>query len=127
MRIFYDSRTGNVRRFLKDCGLDAAPITEEMTVDEPFVLVTYTTGRGQVPRKTQAFLEKNHRYLHGVAASGERNWGRENFAKCADAVCAMYPQAELLLKFEKRGTEKDRERFLERVAALDEGISQVQC
>lgn len=60
MLIAYDSKTGNVRRFINKLKLPAVQIEEHMTIDEPYVLVTYTTGFGQIPEKVSMFLERNH-------------------------------------------------------------------
>ncbi|GIQ64438.1 hypothetical protein PACILC2_30060 [Paenibacillus cisolokensis] len=76
MLIAYDSRTGNVRRFINKLNVPAVQIEDGMTLDEPFVLVTYTTGFGQVPQKVQSFLKQNHRYLRGVSASGNKTGER---------------------------------------------------
>ncbi len=43
-------------------------------VHEPFIIVTGTIGFGEVPEPVQSFLEVNHQYIRGVAASGNRNW-----------------------------------------------------
>jgi protein involved in ribonucleotide reduction len=118
MLVVYDSKTGNVRRFVGKLHLPAVQIREEMTVDEPFVLITYTTGFGQVPEKVEAFLRRNHRHLIGVSASGNRNWG-PGFARSADRISERYG-VPVLSKFELSGTGSDVERFMrgvEHVAA----------
>lgn len=117
MLIAYDSRTGNVRRFVEKVKARAVQIDETMTVDEPFVLITYTTGFGQVPDKVQAFLHRNHERLKGVCASGNRNWG-EGFAKSADTISRMYG-VPVLHKFELAGTARDVERFEQGVRAVE--------
>ncbi|ALN97958.1 ribonucleotide reductase [Bacillus phage vB_BpuM-BpSp] len=124
MVFVFDTRTGNTRNFLKDLNVPAVKLDKDLLIDEPFVLVTYTTsisgkGNGVPPETTLKFLEKNHKNLMGVAASGDRNWGIDNFAKCADIISDLY-KVKVLLKFEKRGTKKDRETFLERVARLND-------
>ncbi|MEF3301553.1 class Ib ribonucleoside-diphosphate reductase assembly flavoprotein NrdI [Paenibacillus sp. GYB003] len=116
MLIVYDSKTGNVKRFVGKLNMPAVPIESEMTVDEPFVLVTYTTGFGQAPEKTLSFLKRNYRRLVGVSASGNRNWG-EGFARSADRIAAMY-NVPILGKFELAGTSADVERFVREVNAV---------
>lgn len=111
MLITYDSRTGNVRRFVHKLDAECVQINEELLVDEPFLLVTYTTGFGQVPKKVEAFLSRNHNQLIGVAASGNRNWGH-SFAGSADVIAAKY-DVPVICKFELSGTERDVERFKE--------------
>ena len=63
MLIAYDSKTGNVRRFIAKLKMPAIQIEEAMKMDEPFVLVTYTTGFGQVPPKVASFLRKQCLYV----------------------------------------------------------------
>jgi len=116
MLIAYDSKTGNVRRFVEKLQLPAVQINEEMTMNEPFVVVTYTTGFGQVPPKVASFLQRNHRLLRGVSASGNRNWG-DSFARSADQIAGMYG-VPVLGKFELSGTGRDIEHFRQEVRAV---------
>lgn len=116
MLITYDSRTGNVRRFVQKLPLDHVQINDELQLDEPFILVTYTTGFGQVPERVAAFLERNGKHLVGVAASGNRNWGH-SFAKSADLIAAQYG-VPVVSKFELSGTESDVLLFQERAEQL---------
>ena len=66
--------------FGQDPFTDKRKLTGEEFLDTPFILVTFTTGFGQVPSTTQSFLEKNAHLLLGVAVSGNKVWG-DNFAK----------------------------------------------
>jgi len=114
--IAYDSKTGNVRRFVEKLNMRMIQIEDKMTLDEPFVLITYTTGFGQVPAKVLSFLQKNHRHLIGVSASGNRNWG-EGFARSADLIAKLY-KVPVLSKFELSGTKQDVERFKQEVCGV---------
>ncbi|SFJ85801.1 protein involved in ribonucleotide reduction [Paenibacillus sp. UNC496MF] len=116
MIIAYDSRTGNVKRFIQKTDLPAVQIEASTVLDDPFVLVTYTTGFGGAPEKVMTFLERNHRNLVGVSASGNRNWG-DRFAKSADEISRRYG-VPVVSKFELAGTAKDVERFVMEVSAL---------
>jgi protein involved in ribonucleotide reduction len=117
MLILFDSKTGNVKRFIqKLANVRARQIEDGLEVDEPYVLVTYTTGFGSVPEKVASFLKRNHHYLQGVAASGNRNWG-EGFAKSADRIANEYG-VPVVSKFELSGTVRDVETFLKGVDAL---------
>lgn len=116
MLIVYDSKTGNVKRFVGKLNMPAVPLDSDLTIDEPFVLVTYTTGFGQAPEKTLAFLKRNHRAMVGVSASGNRNWG-EGFARSADRISDLY-NVPILSKFELAGTTNDVERFMRGVNAV---------
>lgn len=116
MLIAYDSKTGNVRRFVGKLALPSIEIDSEIVIEEPFVLVTYTTGFGQVPEKVASFLSRNHRYMKGVSASGNRNWGA-SFAKSADTISHQYG-VPVISKFELSGTGRDVEHFTNGVASI---------
>lgn len=116
MLIAYASKTGNVRRFVARLDMPAVPVTADLALDEPFVLVTYTTGFGEVPAQVKAFLARNGARLRGVAASGNRNWGA-NFAASADKIARTYG-VPVVHKFELSGTWSDVERFREGVSRL---------
>jgi len=115
MNIMYDSLTGNVARFIKKIPIEATQITPEMVIEEPFVLVTYTTGLGVVPAVTKEFLKKNHPNLIAIASSGNKNFG-EYFAVSADLISAEY-NVPIVLKFELSGTPTDAQKFMK---GLDE-------
>lgn len=114
MLIAYDSKTGNVKRFVTKLKLPAVQIDESMTLDEPFILVTYTTGFGQVPERVRSFLQHNSGRMVGVAASGNRNWG-ERYGKSADIISEQY-NVPVVSKFELSGTSGDAERFKQEVS-----------
>lgn len=116
MVIAFDSKTGNVRRFVNKLNMRSVEIDEHTTLEEPFVLITYTTGFGQVPEKVKSFLQRNADYLKGVSASGNRNWGT-GFAKSADTISSLY-SVPVISKFELSGTNGDVQRFVEGVHAI---------
>lgn len=70
MKVYYASMTGNVRRFIAKTGVDASDIKDDSKPTEPFVLVTYTFGFGDIPAEVDAWLTHNHELLRGVAVSG---------------------------------------------------------
>ena len=114
MQIIYDSKTGNVKRFADKLPFgDKQPLHQDTHIDQPFILITYTTGFGNVPESTEAFLAKNADFLVGVAASGNRIWGA-NFAKSADTISARY-NIPVFRKFELSGTSSDVEGFTQEV------------
>ncbi|EGL15284.1 class Ib ribonucleoside-diphosphate reductase assembly flavoprotein NrdI [Paenibacillus chitinolyticus] len=117
MLVVYDSRTGNVQRFINKLNLKAVRIEEDLTIQEPFVLVTYTTGFGQIPGKVLDFLKHHSSLLRGVAASGNQNWG-QSFALSADRISSAYG-VPVLAKFELSGTSSDVERFHKGVRHLE--------
>jgi protein involved in ribonucleotide reduction len=118
MLIIYDSKTGNVRRFINKLNMECLQVKEDLVVDAPFILITYTTGFGDVPLSTLNFLEYNHKYLRGVAASGNRNWGF-SFAKSAKKISEKY-SVPILLEFELSGLNSDVEKITYEIRRLDE-------
>ena len=113
MKVYYDSMTGNVKRFIQKLNLPCEQIQDGMLTSEDYILITYTTGFGNVPEKVENFLQQNHGHLQAVAASGNRNWG-DMFGASGDKIANQY-HVPLLHKFELAGTEKDVEIFKERI------------
>lgn len=113
MVIVFDSKTGNVRRFVDKLGLPTIQLSPNLVVSEPFILITYTTGFGNVPSTTAEFLKSNHINLRGVAASGNKNWG-QFFARSADNISSTYG-VPILHKFEMSGMPEDVDILKERV------------
>lgn len=116
MLVVFDSKTGNVKRFVSKLGLEHIQIRDGLVVNEPFVLITYTTGFGQVPASTLKFLEDNNELLQGVATSGNTNWGTR-YGLAGDQVAEQY-SVPLLMKFELSGTKQDVERFKQEVKQI---------
>ncbi|CAH8711467.1 class Ib ribonucleoside-diphosphate reductase assembly flavoprotein NrdI [Paenibacillus thiaminolyticus] len=117
MLIAYDSKTGNVKRFVEKLNLDCVRISEETKLTDPFILITYTTGFGQVPQSTMQFLEEHGHLLQGVASSGNMNWGIR-YGLAADHISRLY-SVPVLMKFELSGTKKDVEQFSREVHYFD--------
>lgn len=118
MLIVYDSKTGNVQRFIHKLGMECVKITDHLMIGQPFILVTYTTGMGQVPKSTHDFLERNSQFLRAVAASGNMNWGTR-YALAGDQIANQH-SVPLLLKFELSGTSNDVNRFKQGVQYIVE-------
>ncbi len=116
MLIVYESLTGNVQRFIQKLNMRSLKITEGLRVEEPYILVTYTVGFGEVPVSVSNFLEANHHYLRGVAASGNKVWG-SNYGKAGILIAQSY-DVPLLLKFELSGTKRDVETFMQGVEGI---------
>jgi protein involved in ribonucleotide reduction len=117
MLVVFDTRTGNVERFVDKTGLPYIKIGKGLVVHEPFVLVTYTTGFGRVAVSTGEFLESNHTFMRGVASSGNRNWGN-NYCKAADLIADRYG-VPIILKFELSGSDVDVEKFTLGVRSIE--------
>lgn len=122
-RIYYDSRTGNVERFIQKVktatGWDFHKIQDGEAVFETGHLVTFTTRFGEIPETTKRFLEQAAPYLVSVSSSGNRNWGR-NFALAADTIASEYG-IPILLKFELSGTPDDVQQFIQFIEEKNDG------
>ncbi len=107
MKVVYASRTGNVESMIGKLGLaDAVKIeTGSEEVGEPFILITYTDGYGEVPAEVDAFLAGNAANLKGVIASGDTAYG-DAFCKSGDVIAETYG-CEHLYHFENDGTDED--------------------
>ncbi|MCG7407195.1 class Ib ribonucleoside-diphosphate reductase assembly flavoprotein NrdI [Paenibacillus sp. ACRRX] len=117
MLIAYDSKTGNVKRFVDKLDLQCVRVSEDAETNEPFVLVTYTTGFGQAPQSTMDFLKQRSHLLRGVVSSGNMNWGMR-YGMAADHIAELY-SVPVLMKFELSGTRKDVEQFIQEVHNID--------
>ncbi|MBP3852572.1 MAG: class Ib ribonucleoside-diphosphate reductase assembly flavoprotein NrdI [Erysipelotrichaceae bacterium] len=108
MKYVYASRTGNVEALIGKLGLDAIRIDDgSETVDEEFVLFTYTDGFGDVPMEVDTFLMANSQNLTGVVVSGSMDYG-EAFCKAGDVIAETY-DVPVLYKVENDGTDQDVE------------------
>ena len=109
MYIYYDSRTGNVERFIQKIKLERdwhfVKISPDLIPEQAGHLITYTTNFGEVPRSTFRFMESYGEKIKSVSSSGNMNWG-QSFALAADKIATQY-QIPLLLKFELSGLPQD--------------------
>lgn len=114
--IVYESRTGQVERFverLRQCtDWQFIKLTADLLVNEPFHLLTYTDGFGETPKMTANFLITHGQKLLSVGSSGNKNWGEYQFAKAADNIATHYhvPQS---LKFELSGNRQYAQSFVQ--------------
>lgn len=123
MLIVYDSLSGNVERFVNKLpSVEAIKITPGLKIDRPYILVTYTAKIGEVPATVEQFLKENANFLQGVAASGNKIWGKiekgGTYCKSADTIALMY-SVPIILKFEMSGLKKDIDTFMERVRSFE--------
>ncbi len=108
MNLIYFSKTGNVQRFINKLHIPHIKIVkgdDQMQVKTDTIVLTYTTGMGEVPAEVDAFCKKNNENIKYVIASGNRNWGKL-FANSADEISNKY-NAQILYKFELSGLSKD--------------------
>ncbi len=119
--VYYSSRSQNTHRFITKLGLPAVRIPEQVTnttqeestldISAPYVLVVPTyaghDGTGAVPKPVIHFLNNpnNRRWIRGVIASGNRNFGQ--FYAFAGDVIASRCKVPYLYRFELAGTDED--------------------
>lgn len=111
--VYYSSLTGNVKRFVESTPFPTYPMETSISPSSSFVFVTYTFGYGEVPKQVEKWLQTHYSYLKGVASSGDRVWG-SNYGKAGDLLSKKYG-VPLLVTFEKSGTAKDVQLFIEGV------------
>lgn len=122
MLLVYASRTGNIERFVQKLGEVRAVRLHsgDETVNEPCLLLTYTTGMGQVPAEVQRFARHNGPWIRAVAASGNRNWG-SNYGRAADVLSSEL-NVPVMQKFELSGRPTDVVCFIEGVKGLERSV-----
>ena len=117
MFVYYDSKTGNVQRFIDKIKKERpewsfVKISGDMEILENGHLVTFTTNFGEIPDTTEKFLENenNRKYIKSVSSSGNMNWGTL-FGKAADNIEEKYG-IPVLMKFELSGTSKEIRNYI---------------
>lgn len=120
MFVYYDSKTGNVQRFIDKIKKERpewsfVKISSDMEISENGHLVTFTTNFGEIPDTTENFLgnENNRKYIKSVSSSGNMNWGTL-FGKAADKIEETYG-IPVLMKFELSGTHVQVEYFINNI------------
>lgn len=121
MIIYYDSKTGNVARFVNKIlrhhtDWQCIKIEPNMVVKHQGHLITYTTRIGEIPGSTQEFLKHAHDKILSVSSSGNLNWG-PYFAFAANLISKQYG-IPILLKFELAGLTADVNNFIQKVNNL---------
>lgn len=122
MIIAYASLTGKVKMFTDVLSkylpnYEYMKVVRQMAIDSPFVLITYTTGFGDVPREVNELLENSGHNLVAVVGSGNRNWGN-NFCGGAKKISTVYG-VPLLHLFENNGYETDAQIVSERIKEIE--------
>lgn len=108
MKYAFASLTGNVEGLVSDLGIEALRIsTGDEELKEDFILLTYTTGYGEVPYEVEAFLSKNGAHLKGVVCSGDKSYG-DGFCGAADVIASQY-NVPIIAKIEYGGTPEEIE------------------
>lgn len=112
MKYVYSSRTGNVESIINQLGIEALRIEDgSETVNEPYILFTYTDGYGEVPMEVDTFLMGNSQFIQGVVCSGDTGYG-EAFCQAGDVIAETY-DVPCLYKVENSGSDEDIEKIKE--------------
>jgi protein involved in ribonucleotide reduction len=112
MLIVYASKTGNIERFVKKTGITSVLkiIDGSEIISEDFILLTYTTGIGEVPTEVSTFMKNNFSKCKGLIGSGNKNWG-SSFCNAVTLLHSQY-NIPILMRFEMSGNKHDIEKFL---------------
>lgn len=118
MKIVYVSRTGNIEALIETLGISEAIKVEtgEESVNEDFILLTYTDGYGDVPMELESFLPKHKDFIKGVIVSGDTGYD-DAYCKAGDVISKDY-QVPCLYKLENDGTQEDIVKIKEILDAL---------
>lgn len=108
MKYAYATRTGNVESIIERLGLDALKIESgDETIDEDYIIFTYTDGYGDVPAEVETFLDNNNQHLKGVVVSGDTGYG-DAYCQAGEVIASQY-HVPCLYKVENEGTDEDLE------------------
>lgn len=119
MKIYFDTKTGNVEKFLgkvaeyaKSQGqeIEAIRITEDTVPEEGAHFFTYTTGKGVMPKETEAFVAKHGEKLGSVSSSGSMLRHAADFCKAVDLIREAHG-TDVLIRIDGEGDEKDVEMY----------------
>ncbi len=111
MKVVYASRTGNIEKFLAKAGVsDSLKIVEGCEkISNNYILITYTSGLGEIPKEVENFVKHNSSFLKGVIGSGNRNWG-SSYCNGAKLISQNH-NIPLLMTFELSGRISDVVKF----------------
>lgn len=127
MIIYYDSKTGNVRKFVEKL-VALKPNWTAVNIQDGFKggghLITYTVANGSPPATSVAFLKMHGKAIRSVSVSGNRNWGLR-FAQAAKIINRTFG-IPILLKFEISGFQNDLEFFIENVIKYEKDNNKIR-
>lgn len=118
MKIVYASRTGNVESIVNKLKIeDALRITTgQETIDQDYIIFTYTDGYGDIPAEVEEFLGGNASHIKGVIVSGDLGYD-DAYCKAGDEISAQY-DVPCLYKVENDGTDEDIEAISKIISTL---------
>jgi protein involved in ribonucleotide reduction len=108
MKIAYYSESGNVESFAQQINADIVEIQEgDEVINEEFILITPTTGVGEIPDYVMDFLDIDENKDNCLCAcvSGSMDW-EDSYCGAAEQLNDEY-NIETILKFENEGTQED--------------------
>ena len=112
MRLAFATRTGNVQSIIDRLGVtNAVDVSIEDTIDEDYIIFTYTDGYGDVPYEVEDFIRNNSAHLKGVVVSGNKSF-TDTYCMAGDKISAKY-NVPLLYKVEEAGTDEDIKKIAE--------------
>ena len=89
MKVVYASRTGNVQRFVMKLGrnVDSRRIYDGTeAVNEDYLLITFTDGKGMIPKAVETFIRGNLSHFKAAAVSGNQLRFPDSFCGAVDDV-----------------------------------------
>lgn len=109
MKVAYMSLTGNVKNFVSKLNTEEPLeiISGDETIDEPFLLISFSPDAGEIPYEIEDFMEENSKLCKGVAVSGDKSYG-EDYTLVAETISDEY-NVPIVLRFEFDGTAEDVE------------------
>jgi len=107
MKIVYASRMGHVEGIVNRLGItDALKIqTGTESIDEDYVLFTYTDGKGIIPSIVETFLQSNPS-IKAVVGSGSMERHADTFNYAAITISEQH-KVPLIAKVDMDGTDED--------------------
>lgn len=113
MLIIYHSLTNNIERFLNKSNHTnkLKLIDGNEIIKEPFILMTYTIERGQIPNIIKKFMINNHKNCVGLIGSGNKNWG-SLYCNATKLLKDEY-DINILMNFELSGIQENIDKFNE--------------
>lgn len=121
--VYYDTMTGNVQRFAEKISrysdFKLIKLNEDLIIESNSHLITFTTGFGNIPKKTEKFLENNENYkkIKTVTVSGNMNWG-PNYGLAGNKISQKY-NIDLLFKFELSGNLDDVKLYIKLIKKIE--------
>ena len=119
MNFAYASKTGHVEKIVNKLGLtDAVRIVDgtEM-IEAPYVIFTYTTGKGKTPKPVEAFLAANPGAVAVVGSGSTAKSHIETFNFAAENISKAY-NVPIIAKEDGAGTDED-------MAHIKEGLEKL--